>query len=148
MNFCKKRYFKRLRRIILKEMIKLLESPNEYIKSLDSLQLLYYRFLDDETQEVDKKVEGYLQTKGLPTLLDIQGILKMRQQIQEDNETVLRVVDKIEEIDVKVSDLQEYVILQVNEMKNLRNQVQKKLRCLQQLTVSDSKRIRQNRNIN
>ena len=148
MKFCSKRRFKRLRRQLIKEMRKVVDNPNEFIKHIDSLQLLYYRFFDDETTKTDRRVEGYLQTKGLPTMIDIQGVLQMRQQIKEDNLVVIEYTDKVDAMEIQISDLQEYVVLQVSEMKTLRNQVQKKLRVLQQITVTDAKRVRKSKNIN
>lgn len=140
MSCLNNRKFRKLRRRIKNKMRKVTDNPTEYLNKVNELNILYCMYKGDDRQERNKKIDGYLISKGLLSIGEIEEERKSREDIKEDNKYVKEVRELYEDMNNKLIELQEYVVLNVEDMKKTRILVQKKIRILSQ--ISESKRIK------
>ena len=139
-----RRRFKKARRMLVNQLKELLESPTKYLKTIEELQALYYSFFDDTKTKLDcdRVLAGYLVHKGLLSPNEVNDEIDRIQQIKEDNVFVVELKDMLVEMNKRIDDLEQYTIINTDEMKKIRNTIQKKIRTLQTINQSKPKKQR------
>ena len=128
--------FKRTRKNLIKKLSNPELSPEDFLNLYQDLHDLFFKNNDLTKEEIERIVEGYLISKGIERNANQE--ISDKEIIKEDNEVVRQLLDKMIELEDKVNNMQEYIVKNMDDMRNTKNLINKKLRVLS--NIQDSKR--------
>ncbi len=131
--------FKRTRKNLIKKLKNPELTPEDFLGLYQDLNDLFYenkREKYDEDQ-VKRIVHAYLISKGIERNADQEITDKV--VVREDNEVVRELVDKVIKLEDEMETLQSFVVKNIEDMKNTRNLVNKKLRVLNNMQENKKK---------
>ena len=127
---------------LLKQLAKSIDNPDNYISIYKQLVDLFSIYKSNRYDEevILRMLDLYLEKKGLNKISQILNELDKKREIKEDNYVVLELKQNYEEVNRKMTDLQELVLKSVEDIKIIQQKVNNKVRILN--TFSNKKEQR------
>ena len=130
--------FKRTRKSLIKKLKNPELSPEDFLGFYEDLcDLFFDNHKDYEKRKIERVVQAYLVSKGIERNPNQEITDKI--VIREDNEVVRELVDKMMVLEDNMETLQTFVVKNIEDMKTMRNNVNKKLRVLSNIQENNKK---------
>ncbi len=131
--------FRRTRKGLIKKLANPELSPEDFLNLYQDLHDLFFNNnkKDYDEEQIERIVHAYLVSKGIERNANQEIVDRIA--VKEDNVVVRELVDKMILLEDNMETLQTFVVKNVEEMKNMRNLVNKKLRVLSNMQEGKKK---------
>ena len=122
--------FRRTRKGLIKKLANPELSPEDFLNLYQDLHDLFFNNnkKDYDEEQIERIVHAYLVSKGIERNANQEIVDRIA--VKEDNVVVRELVDKMILLEDNMETLQTFVVKNVEDMKTMRNNVNKKLRVL------------------
>ncbi len=133
---------------MIKQLRKSLEEPETYIELYNKF-LEHFKEYDDKTAECDVEeiFNHYLKSKGLKIIGDITREIMMKTIVEEDNIIVLEIQQNVNELNEQMINLQEMMIKNLDNTKDLRKRVNYKMAMMEKMDKKTHKNTNKKRSV-
>lgn len=131
--------FKRTRRSLIKKLSNPEITPEDFVNLYQDLHDLFFHNnkKDYDEEQIKRIVDGYLISKGIERNAEQEITDKVI--VRDDNVVVRELVEKMLLLEENMENLQTFVVKNMEDMKNTRNIVNKKLRVLNSMQEGKKK---------
>lgn len=131
--------FRRTRKGLIKKLANPELSPEDFLNLYQDLHDLFFNNnkKDYDEEQIERIVHAYLVSKGIERNANQEIVDRIA--VKEDNVVVRELVDKMILLEDNMETLQTFVVKNVEDMKNMRNLVNKKLRVLSNMQEGKKK---------
>lgn len=127
--------YKKIKSKYLKQLTKALDNPNTYLRLYQEFYQKFRKYKEGkyEIEDLPELFESLLTSKHLRQLEDILKEIDTKKNIiKEDNIVILTLREKINELEKRHSELQEFILKINKDMKNIDENVDMKLQRIGQ----------------